>query len=124
MKNPLAKQFSKHARHIAKRYVADEAQDIIRALANLRNLTAQIRMEVAPVIGAMRDADDYQTNGYKSLLPNNPETYGLSTGQLQAKYHNPLACHSGKNDCDVEMDEQSAAIVGATIHTGDEQKPL
>lgn len=134
MKNPVAKQFSKLARHIRKRAARfggeelENVEDTITAIANLRNLTAQIRAEVTPTIEAMIAAEAYKDNGYRSLLPNKPEMYGLSVESQTEKYgktygmgeKDSLEDLSAHNSPDFAMVQRVAAL--AEMDKGERQE--
>jgi hypothetical protein len=89
------------------------------ALANLCNELIGID---TPAIIHDRNCD---AMGKAYVLENSPELYGRTLRQTRQKYMGDIrACHVGRNDCDVEMEEQDKAIIGATLHSGDVEKPL
>lgn len=106
-----------HVKHIRRR---NRNKGIIPAIIAIGELEKQFIGIDTPAMAQDRIA----MQGSQGYIENCPELYGKSIAQTQSRYYDPLPCHSGKNDADCEMDEQSAAIIGATIHAGDVEAPM
>ncbi len=120
----VSSHIRKHARH--DKEMAAEASDILNEYARLENMFSLIHSEVDPQIAAARKADDYFTNGYRSLLEKCPEMYGVSKN-VMAKYGNMMVpAEKAKGaDCDCELEERDSRLVSIATHTqGDENAPL
>ena len=120
------KQADKAKRRAVRRAVTQGiATDVLqgRGFAML----ASIHEEIASQLAAVRQAEDYATNGSKSLLENNPECYGQSVGQQQRKYGTTYKVVTGGPDCDCELSEIESIVASAASHNHTEeniQSPL
>jgi len=87
-------------------------------------MLASIKSEIAPELALIQAAENYATNGNKSLFENNPECYGQSVASQQRKYGAQYRVAPMGEGCDIELTETETALVNSANHIGNIEEPL
>jgi len=123
MKTQIQKNWRMMAKWIARdkeKESATEGSERLADYAKLRNLCAELIGIDTPEMVQNRIA----MQGPQGYIENSPELYGQSLNETIRKYYKGGSFVESKDDCDVELSENDKAIVDATLHTGDVEKPL